>query len=299
MYRGPVTHFLRGADRETEASRHARWEFSQCHQRPLTLRRRQGGRLERRIRVMQPIPGSLPFPRGEALSIVKHLEVTIREHRDNSGRERRSPLYFPGHTTKTLAFLRRRTDYSLKISKENGEKSGAGREPTPHFDQSRIPGVMPIGAVAPPIVTPIRAVAPPVVMPIGTMVMPPPGVRMPAMPRVSVPPAPRFCRLSKGRRAEQKGGKSRQHDAFHSLPPFFAAFVAAITTRRGRLFRSASSPSPPRAPADSFVTNRPVEAARTARTGTAKAEAADRAPSHIAEAAASTPNLQCRQLHRR
>src|SRR5437899_2382695 len=42
------------------------------------------------------------------------------------------------------------------------------------------------------------AIAPPVMVPIRMMMAPPRMWCTPAMPRVPVPPAPRFCRLSEG-----------------------------------------------------------------------------------------------------
>jgi hypothetical protein len=45
---------------------------------------------------------------------------------------------------------------------------------------------------------------------------PPPGMRStPAMPRVSVPPTPRFCRLSEGSGADRQGGERRQDEFSH------------------------------------------------------------------------------------
>ena len=82
-----------------------------------------------------------------------------------------------------------------------------------HHRQSAIPvGVVPVGAIAPPVMAPIRIV-----------MTPPPGMRpAPAMPRVSVPPAPRFCRLSEGSGADRQGGERRQDEFSH---PFTSSML--------------------------------------------------------------------------
>jgi hypothetical protein len=52
--------------------------------------------------------------------------------------------------------------------------------------------------------------------PVRMMMTPPPGMRStPAMPRVSVPPTPRFCRLSEGCGADRQGGECRQDEFPH------------------------------------------------------------------------------------
>jgi len=69
--------------------------------------------------------------------------------------------------------------------------------------QSGIPGVTPVGTVPPSVMAPVRM-----------MMTPPPGVRpTPAMPRVSVPPAPRFRRLCEGSGTDRQGGE-RCEDKF-------------------------------------------------------------------------------------
>jgi hypothetical protein len=55
------------------------------------------------------------------------------------------------------------------------------------------------------------------------MMTPPPRMRSaPAMPRVSVPPAPRFCRLRKGSGANCQGGERRQDEFPH---PFTSSML--------------------------------------------------------------------------
>jgi len=56
------------------------------------------------------------------------------------------------------------------------------------------------------------------------MVMtPPPGMRpTPAMPRVSIPPTPRFCRLSEGGGTDRQGGERRQDEFPH---PFTSSML--------------------------------------------------------------------------
>jgi hypothetical protein len=44
------------------------------------------------------------------------------------------------------------------------------------------------------------------------------------MPRVSVPPAPRFRRLREGCGAEQQGGKRRQDELFHRF--IYSMFIS-------------------------------------------------------------------------
>src|SRR5262249_53353540 len=74
------------------------------------------------------------------------------------------------------------------------------------------PGVMPIGAVTPPVMAPIRM-----------MVTPPPGMRpAPTMPRVSIPPAPRFRRLGEGSGPDRQGGERRQDEFSH---PFTSSLL--------------------------------------------------------------------------
>jgi hypothetical protein len=52
---------------------------------------------------------------------------------------------------------------------------------------------------------------------------PPPGMRpTPAMPRVSVPPTPRFCRLSEGGGTDRQGGERRQDEFPH---PFTSSML--------------------------------------------------------------------------
>ena len=80
--------------------------------------------------------------------------------------------------------------------------------------QSGIPGVMPIGAVTPPVMAPIRM-----------MVTPPPGMRpAPTMPRVSIPPAPRFRRLGEGGSSDRQGGERCQDEFPH---PFTSSLLVA------------------------------------------------------------------------
>ena len=82
-----------------------------------------------------------------------------------------------------------------------------------NYHQLAIPGVVPVWAIAPPVMAPVR------------MMTPPPGMRStPAMPRVSVPPAPRFCRLSEGSGTDRQGGECRQDEFPH---PFTSSMVVS------------------------------------------------------------------------
>jgi hypothetical protein len=59
--------------------------------------------------------------------------------------------------------------------------------------------------------------------PIRMVMTPPPGMRStPAMPRVSVPPTPRFCRLSEGGGTDRQGGERRQDEFPH---PFTSSML--------------------------------------------------------------------------
>jgi len=55
------------------------------------------------------------------------------------------------------------------------------------------------------------------------------------MPRVSVPPTPRFCRLSEGSGADRQGGERRQDEFSHR---FTSSMLCRLIVQRGGMANS-------------------------------------------------------------